>query len=501
MLDSEAGFEGCLQSVAEAASHGADLVEWRLDALGANIPSDLTSRSPLPSILTLRSVQEGGAFDGTTQELSAWIEAAAAQDPPPAWIDVEYSQWEVCDTVKGAVLQAQSQGCRVLCSSHDTAGRPTDLTRRVANMQAGPFDAVKMVWRARSLRDCIECRDLLANRDKPTVALCMGPAGVLSRVMTCAWGGLLTFAAADASSTTASGQPTVRDLLEMYRVRSLSSATKIYGLIGDPLGESPGYAMHNRAFAAAGFDGVYLPLPVAAGWESLKATLAVLLDESDSLIRGASVTLPHKRDALRYLEETASDILPAAQRSGAVNTLMLNAEGQLIGDNTDVVGIIASLQSGGAQIKGARAAVLGAGGVARAAISSLLEAGASVHVFNRTRARAESLVDSLQSLGFLQVEGEGPFDIVVQATSVGMAHGESAGQNIFDVLEIDPGTFVRMNGHVLETIYDPLETPFLVAARERGCQISTGHDMWLAQGSAQQERWTGKHPSVEIWKI
>lgn len=99
------------------------------------------------------------------------------------------------------------------------------------------------------------------------------------------------------------------------------------------------------------------------------------------------------------------------------------------------------------------------------------------------------------------MEGEGPFDIVVQATSVGMAHGESAGQNIFDVLEIDPGTFVRMNGHVLETIYDPLETPFLVAARERGCQISTGHDMWLAQGSAQQERWTGKHPSVEIWKI
>jgi len=499
--DAAGDLDRCMRAAEAAAAEGAGLIEWRLDALAPDVPADLTSRSPRPAILTARSVEEGGACELDGDALADWVDAASALDPPPAWIDVEYTRWLQWEAVRDAVDRAQAAGRRVLCSFHDTIERPADLRRLAVDMQAGPFDAVKIVWRARSLRDCLECRELLATRAKPMIAICMGPCGILSRVMGCAWGGLLTFASVDAASETAPGQLSVAEMVGRYRVPELGATTRVFGLIGDPIGASPGFALHNQAFASIGFDGVYLPLPVAEGWESLKATLGVMVADEGLHFGGASITLPHKLNALRFVRDSGGEVGEDAARCGAVNTLQVNADGTIRGDNTDIAGILEPLRSLGAVFEGACVAVLGAGGVARAAASAVMAEGAAVHIFNRSGQRAATLVEDLASHGTIQVGGRGPFDIVVQATSLGMRHGDQADACVLEALGLGASDMVQDGGLAVETVYDPENTPFVVAMSAAGCSVVTGRDMWLAQGSAQQNIWTGYRPSSDIWVL
>jgi len=486
-----------------AANHahraGADLIEWRLDALvgteaSASAMTTLVRDADAGSLLTCRSVDEGGGFEGTDEDLAGWLGQLAALEPAPIWVDVEYARWLRSEAVRAAA--ASLGGVRVLLSFHDFSGRPADLTRIARDMQEADCDGVKLVWRARSVSDAIECRELLADRSKPMIALCMGTHGMLSRVMAGAWGGLMTFAAAEPALATAAGQPTLGHLLLRYGFRRLDADTAIYGLIGDPLGDSPGYELHNRAFEAAGFNGVYLPLPTAPGWESLKATLTTLTDHPSVHFRGASITLPHKSDLVRYVREHGGRIGSLADACGAANTLSVDAAGGLQADNTDGLGIIEPLLERGARIDGGRAAVLGAGGLARAAAAILLQRGSRVDVFNRSRERAEQLAGDLGDLGpitCLQTV-EADYDTIVQATSVGMAHGSAPNEDILQVLGLSAATMLREDTVAIETIYDPIDTPFVQLARAAGCQVVTGQDMWLAQAAGQQQVWTGIAP-------
>ena len=476
-----------------AAGTGGDLIEWRLDLVVDAGPSLLTTvvrDTDVGSLLTLRSVEEGGGFGGTDEDLAEWIGQIADLDTPPIWVDVEYARWSRSEAVRSA---AASLGqAKLLLSFHDFTGRPADLLRIARDMQEAECDAVKLVWRARSVRDAVECRDLLADRSKPMIALCMGPHGVMSRIMAGVWGGLMTFAAADDSSATAPGQPTLEQLQSWYRFRCLDANTSIYGLIGDPLGASPGYELHNRDFETAKFNGVYLPLPTAAGWESLKATLSTLIDHPSVHFRGASITLPHKSDLVRFVRERGGDVSAIAAACGAANTLIVDENG-ICADNTDAVGILEPLLERGARVDGGRAAILGAGGVARAAAAILLQRGSSIEVFNRSAERAKQLAEDLGDLGPVVV-GEAAttaYDVVVQATSVGMVHGSSPNESVFESLGLDTSTLFAEGTVAIETIYDPIETPFVRYARGAGCEVATGHDMWLAQAAAQQRAWTG----------
>jgi shikimate 5-dehydrogenase len=118
----------------------------------------------------------------------------------------------------------------------------------------------------------------------------------------------------------------------------------------------------------------------------------------------------------------------------------------------------------------------------------LLQAGARVRVFNRTQSRAQQVVDDLQSVGDIGIGGNGPFTIVVQCTSVGMAHGSQPGGNAMEGAEFDMGQ-VAKDAVALESVYDPLETVFVRAMREAGAQVATGSEMWATQAQAQQTMW------------
>ena len=500
VVEDAADARRALDGAQSAAEAGADLIEWRVDSVvglpeTASLLQTLIDGVPCASLLTCRSEQEGGSFEGDDDDLVEWIEQAATLDSPPLWIDVEWVPWLRSESLRRAAAAARAAGIKILLSFHDFNGRPADLLRLSSDMQQAEVDAVKLVWRARSLRDNVECCDLLQHRLKPMVAMCMGPHGLLSRVMAGAWGGLLTFAAADPGAATAPGQPTVHSMLHQWRFRSISPTTAIYGLIGDPLGHSPGYRKHNEAFEQSGFDGVYVPLPIAAGWESLKATLATLIDHPSFPLRGASVTLPHKEDLIRFATEFGGEVTSRSQASGAANTITLAVDGKMHVENTDFDGILAPLKALGATLAGGRVAILGAGGVARAAAGAACEAGATVHVFNGSRDRAAALVDDLGRLGPVSLgEADGPFDGVVQATSVGMSHGPAPDANPIHTLGLQSEHIFGPTTVCLETIYTPLDTPFVVSARAAGCAVATGMDMWNAQATAQQVLWTGHAP-------
>ena len=297
--------ESVVQAHARAAvagERGADLVEYRLDTfVEPDQVATLVGGSPLPCIVTCRPTWEGGEYDGNEQERISLLEyaclPAAASSPrdraadgpasttrgvsgAPAYVDVELAAYQSSANLRqkvGLMVSHDDQlrrdvGTGLILSAHDFTTRPADLDRRIMAMAEAPAcRVIKVAWWARSLRDNLEAFEILGRRLKPTIALCMGEFGLPSRVLARKFGALLTFASLDGSQATAPGQPTVDELKNLYRWDRLGPETAVYGVIGYPVGHSLSPAIHNAGFDAAGYDGVYLPMPIPPEYEHFKA--------------------------------------------------------------------------------------------------------------------------------------------------------------------------------------------------------------------------------------
>lgn len=491
-----------LAHAATSVEAGADLVEWRIDEwpsleASAAAVAQLVDDGPAPCILTVRSVAEGGGFEGSADELATFLQAVAVSGACPRYVDIEHAMWSGSEAIRAAFDELHDDVGLIL-SMHDMLGRPDDLLRRAVDMQAEESaDVVKIVWRARSTRDNLEAFELLRTRAKPMIALCMGELGLPSRVLAGRAGGFLTFASSEAGET-AEGQCDVTTLVQRYRFGSLQPDTMVYGIIGWPITHSLSPVVHNEGFRAADIDAVLLPLPVLQGWESFKATMSVLLADSEFNLRGLCVTVPHKEHALRFVREAGGEVSDIAERVGAANTIIIGPDGALTADNTDAPAIIETL---GCDPSGSRIALLGAGGAARAAIASLVEAGARVDVFNRGAERATALVEAMDNpmctLGDLdEVSG---YDVVMNTTSVGMEGGPDPDGNAAEELGL-PDWVVEEAGVVYECVYAPRQTPLVQAALAAGTSVVTGEAMFLAQAVRQFRMWTGCEPSSDRWR-
>jgi len=494
--------ETALSQSCSAVEDGADIIEWRIDAWpgmdgAADAVAILVNDASVPSILTVRSVSEGGDFDGSADEIAQLLEVLGSTGTCPRYIDLEAPMWLESEPLRMA-WKAMGEDTGLILSRHDMLGRPGDLLRAVAEMSSIEEAAViKIAWRARSARDSIEAFDVLRTRAKPTIALCMGEAGLPTRVLAGREGAFLSFAAGT-GGVTAPGQCSVRELVSRYRFRELDEQTAVYCILGDPVSHSISPIVQNAGFADAGFNGVFMPLPVAPGWESFKATAGVLLGDRGFRLRGLCITLPHKEHALRFVKEAGGDISEIAQRAGAANTIIVDEEGGLSADNTDAPAIVETL---GIEPLGSRIAVLGAGGAARAAVAGLVEAGARVDIFNRTPQRAQALVEAMDdhmcTLGDLdELTG---YDVILNTTSVGMEGGQDPEGNPIECLGL-PGWMLEEASVVYECVYAPRNTPFVEAARAAGTTVVTGDVMFLAQARRQFRAWTGLEPPFESWR-
>ncbi|HEX8323925.1 MAG TPA: type I 3-dehydroquinate dehydratase [Tepidisphaeraceae bacterium] len=479
---------------ARAAEAGADMVELRIDRMtDAAAVARLVKAVRLPVIATCRAAAEGGESTlGDAERLTLLLAAgeAGASYLDIEWAAVQANQW-------AGPQQPRDRRPGWIYSAHDFETRPTKLTQLVADLADAPCDVAKVVWRARSVRDNLEAFEILLGRTKPSIALCMGDAGAISRLLAPKFGAFLTFATLDAASGTAPGQPTVESLKQTFRWDAQRADTKVYGVVGSPVGHSMSPAIHNASFEAIGFDGVYVPLLVEPSYESFKAFMETFVPFDALHLSGLSITIPHKENALRYLTEKGATIDPLATRIGAINTIVIDrADGNaLCGFSSDHAAILDSITAAlgidRAALAGYRVAVLGAGGTGRTAVAALAECGATVVVYNRTFERAAALADEFSGHSGKVVAAK--FDklcdsccqIFINTTSVGMT------PNV-DASPID-GTGLEFNAShlVFDTIYTPQDTKLLTAARAAGAKTIGGAEMFVRQAAAQFEAFTG----------
>lgn len=266
----------------------------------------------------------------------------------------------------------------------------------------------------------------------------------------------------------------------------LTGRARLAGVMGWPVAHSLSPRLHGFWLQEHGIDGAYLPLPVRP--ERLESALRALPDLG---FCGCNLTLPHKEAALAVVDEVHAE----ARRVGAVNTVKVRTDGSLYGWNTDIEGYAESLVAGlpGWSLAGEPAAVIGAGGAARAVVAALFGLGASeIRLVNRSPGRAAELARALggpiRTLPWQQaaraLEGAG---LLVNATTLGMT-----GQ---PPLEIDLGPLPR-SAPVSDIVYAPLETPLLAAARARGHKVVDGLGMLLHQAVPGFEAWFGLRPAV-----
>ena len=502
-----------------ARDAGADLVELRLDRFTHEPDQaiELVKSCPLPCIVTIRPTWEGGDYDGNDVERISLIEhiGIACHGQGPAYFDVELAAYDRSANLRQKVMlvvdhhsQPRPTDTGLILSSHDFQTRPSDLIRRVRMMtDFQSCRVVKLAWRARSLRDNLEAFEIIRQRNKPTIALCMGEEGLMSRVLAKKFGALLTFAAIDKERGTAPGQPTIAELKSLYRWDAIKPDTRVFGVIGYPVGHSMSPAIHNAGFDqadfnGAGFNGVYLPMPIPPEYEHFKATVASFLAEESLHFRGASVTIPHKRNLLRFVSQSGGEVEPLAQQIGAANTLTVRDDGSLYASNTDYAAALdavcdaMNIQREALDAK--RVAVIGAGGAASAVVAGFASYGAKVTLYNRTIEKAEQLARAFNaSARRLSDLANADFDILINCTPVGMHPSVDA--TPMDPASLKPQASGQMPV-VFDTIYNPVQTRLLREAQAAGCTTVSGVQMFVRQAAAQFEQWTGQPAPRDLFE-
>lgn len=256
---------------------------------------------------------------------------------------------------------------------------------------------------------------------------------------------------------------------------------KIYGIIGHPLGHTMSPTLHNAMFQHMGLPFAYVALPTPP--DRLKEVVAAVRTLP---VHGLSVTIPHKEPVMGLCDEVSL----RARRIGAVNTLFWR-DGLLHGENTDITGFCTPLGRIGRKIRSAL--VLGAGGVARAAIAGLQDMGvANVAVSNRDVSRAQGLAKEFGCTATAwDARGEVDADIVINATPLGM-RGEFERNSPYEPSWFKSGVLAY------DLVYNPLKTLFLRQAQAAGCIVVDGLAMFLGQAAEQFRLWTDREMDQEF---
>lgn len=264
----------------------------------------------------------------------------------------------------------------------------------------------------------------------------------------------------------------------------ISGRTKITGIFGHPVEHTLSPAMHNAAFKALGLNYCYVPFLVHPDYleDAIKAIRALNLC-------GVNVTVPHKEKVMPLLDE----IYEEASFIGAVNTIV-NSEGRLIGYNTDGRGFMQSLLESGISVEGKNVLIIGAGGASKAISYYLSQKTKTLYLYNRSKNRAEKLIQDLKKIRdnvtlIEDISSIERFHIIINATPLGLKKE--------DPLPFDT-SLLRAEQTVCDLIYK--KTRLLEEASKKGCVTLDGLGMLLWQGLFAFELWTGKKPQVEVMR-
>jgi 3-dehydroquinate dehydratase/shikimate dehydrogenase len=463
----------------DAATSG-DMVELRLDGVADLDVAGALARRARPAVVTCRPVWEGGRFEGSEEDRKRILRQALREGAE--FVDIE---WRA-----GFDDVIRTDPARVVLSAHDFDRIPADLAAQVRSMRATGAATIKVAVTPTRLDETIPLAAI--GREGGAIVIAMGAAGLPSRLLAARYGSRWTYA----GRGIAPGQIPAARMLDEFRYREVGPATRLFGVVSTNATHSLSPALHNAAFATAGLDAVYVPLRAA--------DIDDFFEFADAFgIEGASITIPFKVDALR----AASGADDRTRKVGAANTLRRVGppEGgphthSDVGagfsrptweaTNTDIEGFLAPLAEAYAgDIRGARVAVLGAGGSARAVVAALTWRGAAVSVHAR---RAEQAREP--AAAFAAAVGEWPvpagsWDILVNCTPLG-------GAALRDVSPLPGGPFTGRL--VYDLTYGSGESALCREAREAGCRTLDGLPMLVAQAERQFEWWTGRQPAAGV---
>ncbi len=444
-----------------------DLVELRLDTVAAPDVAGALAGRTRPVIVTCRAAWEGGHFQGSEEERKRIL--AEAWRSGAEFVDIEWRAG-FHDVLK------TTGGRRIVLSSHDFEAVPADLRDRAQAMRSTGAQIVKIAAKANRLADCNPLLDEANRHERGSVVLiAMGEHGLASRVLAVRFNSAWTYAGPVADV----GQVTVEELANRYRFRSITEGTAIYGLTGRPIGHSVSPAMHNAALAASALDAVYLPLPAADADDFAAFARRIGL-------RGASITIPFKVALMAHVD----DLRDEARQIGAVNTVAV-AGTRWVGGNTDAAGFLRPLKDRGVTLRGARTAIVGAGGAARAVAVALAGEGAHVSMHARSAERGAAIARLVGGRFGPCPPDAGSWELLVNCTPVGMH--PHAGET--------PVPADRLSGDIVyDLIYNPRTTRLLRDAAAAGCDTIGGLDMLVGQAEEQFAWWTGTRPPAGVMR-
>jgi len=444
-------------------------VELRLDWLRNDLERQkflnwLKDSRPKGAVIvaTCRRRVGGGELVGDAGAELYWL--IKARQAGCQWCDLEVETLRELpeESVEGCAIPP-----KVMLSMHDFRRTPK-LPRELRVPPHGGVDAIKMAAMSRTIGDSVRLLKVLRH-SRNVVVVPMGEIGLPARLLALREGSALAYA--PVAAATAPGQVHLRDFKEMYRVDKITGKTRVFGVIGNPIGHSMSPLLHSTGYIAAKKDAVLLPFLVERLDDFLKAA-------PELGVEGFSVTIPHKEAIFRRLDGCE----PLAERIGAVNTVTIRRDGSLCGHNTDYLGVLRALERK-IQPRGSRVVILGAGGSARAAAFALAQAGAEVFICARREEAARALARAVGGEAVRRSAlRKGRYDALLNATPVGM-HPQDG------ISPVRPGELHC--SVVMDFIYRPAQTKLLQIAAARKIRTVSGVEMFLAQGIAQWELWMG----------
>lgn len=448
----------------------ADLHELRLDLLDdPTVPVTALADRPLSKlVITCRPKRCGGGFEGEESLRLSLLRSAVTSRV--GFVDLES---DVGETASADILDAAAGGqTRVIRSFHGL--NPMSRHEVVAEMEHLRALRGHVLKLAVPVDDAVELdvlRRMGVTRDRPVVLVGIGLAGVLSRLCYRRFKSAWTYIAADASTRTAPGQVTWQQALD-WGLDAGRDTSPIVLLGGSQIHASPGPDVYNKLFAQLGAPYVYVAVETGA----LRQTWSLL---GELGVRGASVTMPHKKEALSLVDNVDAPW-------SAINTIWWS-KGHFKAKNTDGEGALQAIENAHCDVDG-RALVLGAGGTGRAVAASLVERGATVSLWNRTTDRARAFVETLneKALGpratVVTEIRPSRYDLIVNATSVGLTGKRCLIGDERELRGVVVLDCVSMNG----------ETPLTKLTRSGGGIAVSGREMWLHQGAAQASLWLNR---------
>jgi len=464
----------------------ADMAELRVDCLEPNerfLIRRFPEQTDMPVILTIRRDVDNGFFNsGEGSRINLMAQGLAYADADRrrnfAYIDIEEDL-----NVPSLEEAARTFGTRIIRSCHNVKNSSVDMLGKIRSMRHSEDEIVKISVMANTTADVLDL--LRAGKECPgqeKILIAMGSLGVYSRILAEHFGSFLSYTSAYSEPDipiVAPGQVDIRELANIYRFRSITTNTKVYGITGYSPNTARSLHFFNTIFRLDDIDAVYVPFPI----DSIE-TFMELARELE--VKGISITAPYKEAVIPFLENQNIEV----QKTKTCNTLYYSPYGWQ-GANTEARGFSDSLLTflGRSNLKRMMVTVIGAGGAARAAAWELHRLGAKVLILNRTILKARNLASAYKfSWGGLDSHGidmmDKYSDIIIQTTPAGM-EGKDSG---------DPVAMYNFGGqeNVMDLIFRPEKTDFLKRAAEAGCRVQNGYDMFIRQAQYQYALFTGK---------